>query len=328
MSFFHLFPYELVEKGSRIIIYGAGEVGRSFVEQINANHYCEIIAIVDRNYEKIEPIYNIKVISPSEIGLYSFDKIVVAVMHAKQEIISSLYSFLMDRNKIICADYPFYPLEKIEPPVETVEAIVVKNVFDMIGIEKPSYIDVGACHPHMSSNTMLFYVNGSRGINIEPNIELKEEFLLYRPEDINLFIGVATQSGEGKFYKCNNPYLSTFLNETMQYSIHNWQVEYEEEYKIVPLMTLNQIVNRYNDGIFMDFLDIDIEGMDIEVLKHCDFSKSSPKVICAEGNIVDLNEVLGKKECENGGYIPYYRCFSTVIYLRKDIYQKVMEIEV
>lgn len=48
----HLFPFEAVEKGSRIVIYGAGGVGREYAEQLAMTGYCDIICFLDKNYSE------------------------------------------------------------------------------------------------------------------------------------------------------------------------------------------------------------------------------------------------------------------------------------
>ena len=74
----YLFPFEKVEKGSKIIIYGAGNVGQSFLEQINMTGYCDVVAVADRAYEKY-PYLGQNMIAPESISLYTFDKVVIAV---------------------------------------------------------------------------------------------------------------------------------------------------------------------------------------------------------------------------------------------------------
>lgn len=46
---FFMFPYEKVRGGAKIIIYGAGMVGKSYFRQIRHNHYCNLIAWCDKN---------------------------------------------------------------------------------------------------------------------------------------------------------------------------------------------------------------------------------------------------------------------------------------
>lgn len=327
MSLFHLFPYSIVDKGSKIILVGAGEVGQCFAEQIVKNNYCKIVAISDRNYRNCAPVCGFNIIETKRIEEYQFDKIVVSVGDDKKNsVLSDLQILGVDPGKIISENYIYYHLQyPWPPPIETTEAIIMKGVFDAIGITKPSYIDVGACHPHMSSNTMLFYANGSRGINIEPNILLKEEFMQYRPEDINLFIGVAANKGTGRFYQCEDPYLSSFSLDAVEYSHIHKNADYTGSV-LVPVMTLNEVVDEYCNGVFPDFIDIDIEGMDADVLKSLDVSRTSPKLICVEGDVKIFNDILVNKESREGGYLPYCRITYNTIYLRKDIYMQVLSV--
>lgn len=74
----HLFPYEKLNKGTRIIIYGAGEIGQSYLCQMLMTGYCDVIAMADRNYDKYPPM-RIPVISPLELNNLEFDKVVVAL---------------------------------------------------------------------------------------------------------------------------------------------------------------------------------------------------------------------------------------------------------
>ena len=85
------FPYEEVQKGERIILYGGGKVGKSFVEQIKMNSYCNIIAIADKNFANLVAVNGIEVISPYEISKYEYDKIIVSVKNAKDEICDFLH---------------------------------------------------------------------------------------------------------------------------------------------------------------------------------------------------------------------------------------------
>src|SRR5258705_5903293 len=75
------------------------------------------------------------------------------------------------------------------------EDLIIKFIFNALGIDKPSYIAIGAHHPYFLNNTAIFYESGSRGINIEPNDENIILFNRYRKQDINLNIGIAQETG-------------------------------------------------------------------------------------------------------------------------------------
>ena len=97
-----VFPWRIIENDSRIIVYGAGVVGRTYLEQINQTEYCEVLAVADKKKGTIKDL-NAIVISPDEIKEFQYDKILVAIeseMVAK-EIICELVDMGYDESKIV-----------------------------------------------------------------------------------------------------------------------------------------------------------------------------------------------------------------------------------
>lgn len=312
----YVFPYRNIKKGEKIVIAGGGVVGTTFVNEIVNNNYCEIVGIVDKAYKEKNEIKGIKVASYETLKDMQYDHIVIAVTPQNLPVIvNELMCVGISLSKCVMNNYA---------SIDPIEALMIQEIFKLLQMEKIRYIDVGACHPHIDSNTMTLYRKGSRGVNIEPQESLKGEFEIYRPEDINLFMGVGALSGKAMFYKAKNPYLSTFSTVGKKYSEEHHNASYEDNEVVIELITLNEIVDTYFNGVFPELLDIDIEGMDEEVLEAVDFSKSSPLVICAEGSTIRLNRILMDKECEAGGYLPYCRIACNTIYLRKDIYKKIL----
>ncbi len=160
------------------------------------------------------------------------------------------------------------------------EDLLVQYIFNLRGIRKPSYLDIGANHPYFISNTALFYRKGSRGINIEANPLLHDAFMKHRPNDVNLNIGISDKEEELDFYIMSDNTLSTFSKDECNQLIASGKTLYKVEK--VKLTTISNILEQYCNGVFPDFLSIDIEGFDFQILKSIDFSKSSPKVICVE----------------------------------------------
>ena len=60
---YYLFPFHLVEKNSNIVLYGAGNAGKNFAKQVAITGHCNIVAVVDKNYEKAQ-VRDIPVYSP------------------------------------------------------------------------------------------------------------------------------------------------------------------------------------------------------------------------------------------------------------------------
>ena len=86
----YIFPFKDVKVGSKVVVYGAGVVGNTYIDQIKRSGYCEIIAWVDKNYMK----YSESVSNPNYIEGLEFDCIVVAIQseEIRQEVISHFKS--------------------------------------------------------------------------------------------------------------------------------------------------------------------------------------------------------------------------------------------
>lgn len=75
------FPYEKVPKGTKIAIWGAGAVGRSYYKQLKKKRYCKIVGWVDKNYQKEEN--EGKVVAPDELKNMDMEYVVIAVKNEK-----------------------------------------------------------------------------------------------------------------------------------------------------------------------------------------------------------------------------------------------------
>jgi len=143
------------------------------------------------------------------------------------------------------------------------------------------YVDIGANHPEILSNTKRFYERGWSGINVEP---ILENYLLFsdeRKRDINLNVGVGAKKGELDFYKVDKEkgvYSGFDKKHVLRYAK-------EEEIVIrkVPIKKLNDIFTEYiKDDVLIDFMSVDVEGFEIEVLSGNDWSKYRPYLIMIE----------------------------------------------
>ena len=160
------------------------------------------------------------------------------------------------------------------------EDLIVKFIFDSLSIAKPSYIDIGAHDPFLISNTALFNELGSRGINIDPDDNLLEKFKAVRSEDINLNIGVGPEKSKMELYIMSEKALNTFSKKEAENCVKEGLEIIDT--KSVDILTLDEIIIKYNNGIFPDFLSLDAEGFDFDILKSINFNQYYPKVICVE----------------------------------------------
>lgn len=201
------------------------------------------------------------------------------------------------------------------------EDLIIKHVFAGLGIIRPSYIDIGAYHPFHLNNTALFYANGARGINIEPNLGKFKLFVNARRKDINLNVGVARKPAILDYYEIANPALNTFSKEEAENSV-------KEGYKIIRISkvkveTLENILQKYWKRQFPHLLSLDAEGMEFEILKEINFRKNYPYVICVEtlsfstsGKGVKDYQLI--KYIEKQGYLSYADTNINTIFVKKD----------
>lgn len=96
-------PYLRFKKSDKIIIYGAGRIGTSYVKNICESRHCEIVAIVDKNYNNQKPICEIAVEAPDIINRCEFDYILIAIENYKiaQEIRCNLIKSGVQDDKIV-----------------------------------------------------------------------------------------------------------------------------------------------------------------------------------------------------------------------------------
>jgi len=184
-------------------------------------------------------------------------------------------------------------------------------------IDKGYYVDVGAHHPKRFSNTYFFYKKGWHGINIEPMPGSKKIFDKYRPKDINLEIPINSKEDELTYYMFNDPALNGFLKES---SIHKNELK---GYKIVDTIkmrtrTLSSVLHEYlPSGQKIDILNVDVEELDLEVLKSNDWEKYKPEYILAEDKEFEI-EVPPKSKLYNFlSNLDYYliaKTFNTLIF--------------
>jgi FkbM family methyltransferase len=159
---------------------------------------------------------------------------------------------------------------------------IIELLFTKLSISQWTWLDIGAGDPLILSNTALFYEQGCRGINVEPNKALYRKLCERRPEDINLNVGVGPKPGYLEYYMFEeNSYLNTCIREEALSLVNKFGYQITDTRRI-PVMTINQILEQYCQSQFPDILDLDMEGMDLEILRQIDFSSSSPKIIVLE----------------------------------------------
>lgn len=155
------------------------------------------------------------------------------------------------------------------------------------------YVDVGAHHPQRFSNTYLFYRRGWKGINIDALPGSMTLFKRIRSRDINLEMAVALTSGKLTYYAFNEPALNTFDSELAKQREAN--VRYRLETQIdLPTERLDRILTQYLPaGQHIDFMSVDVEGLDFDVLQSNDWTHFRPTYVLVERLSADRRDICG-----------------------------------
>lgn len=142
------------------------------------------------------------------------------------------------------------------------------------------YVDVGAHHPVHLSNTWLLYRRGWRGINLDPTPGSMRAFRRMRPSDINLELAIAASAGTAKFHLFEDPSLNTFSAELAEQHAGRSRPSGIVEVRQLPLA---QVLDEHvPQGQTIDFLSVDVEGLDLEVLRSNDWERHRPALVMVE----------------------------------------------
>jgi FkbM family methyltransferase len=175
------------------------------------------------------------------------------------------------------------------------EDMVLRSFYEGKKNYKGFFVDVGAHHPYRFSNTQYFYKKGWRGINIEPTPGAIKAFNFFRKRDINLNIGISSVQDKLMFYCFNEPALNGFSKEISQErnaTSNKYRITKEVEIVTYPLAEVLDKHLPANQTI--DFLTIDVEGLDLQVLQSNNWAKYKPQYILVEDRIEFNN--LGSSE--------------------------------
>lgn len=201
------------------------------------------------------------------------------------------------------------------------------------------YIDIGAYHPKVFSNTYMFYKRGWRGICVDANPTLGWMYKLVRPRDVFVNCGIADIPVRLAQKSCSDPtalrlrgplprdFVSMSAPSYLEYFVFDEEAantfsvkQKEENVKAgrkllkmipVPLMDINELLEKHvPKGKIIDLLSIDVEGMDGELLMSMNWKKYRPKVVIVEDK--EVRKFLEKLGYEMVGMTGYSMIFRVV----------------
>jgi FkbM family methyltransferase len=206
------------------------------------------------------------------------------------------------------------------------EDIIADYLFESIGISKPCYLDIGANHPVKGNNTYLFYLKGARGVCIEPDISLIPKLKSSRLGDLVLNLGIATAaSTEADFYFFEGHFSAWNTFSKVDALIKQKESGIAFGQTKVKLNTVENIIKDHKLG-HINFISLDVEGLDLEILKSIDFSVIRPELICVETIMFSLNNTINKNNdilsyMHTQGYKVYADTNLNSLFCRGDLFK-------
>jgi len=159
------------------------------------------------------------------------------------------------------------------------EDMILRRIFE--GQKQGFYVDVGAHHPMRFSNTYFFYQQGWSGINLDATPGSMLPFKKMRPRDINLETAISHEPQTMTFFVFNEPALNTF-DEALANQRNTGIYRIISAEKIVTRTLAEILTEHLPRGQAIDFLSVDVEGFDLEVLQSNDWQRFRPRYILVE----------------------------------------------
>jgi FkbM family methyltransferase len=204
---------------------------------------------------------------------------------------------------------------------------IINFLINFLNIGNIRYVDIGAYHPIKFSNTYFFYKNGFRGICIDPNPRFKPLYRKIRPHDIFLNVGISNGSSKVMKYYCfDADTLNTFS------CLEADRIVKEERHQLikiseVPTISIEGLISQYIDDSY-NILSIDVEGIEIDIIKSLERSKFRPEIICIETLTYSREFGKGVKETDkilsnlsNMGYSLVADTYINSIFIKKHVIQ-------
>ncbi len=154
-----------------------------------------------------------------------------------------------------------------------------------------TFLDIGAYDGRHLSNTYLFEQLGWTGVCVEPDAEAFGELQKNR-KCVCLNMACSDHEGSIDFYTHPGRPMGTTNPDAVEQLATGWRKKFEPELrKNIPCQTLDRILDDHGFRE-IDFVSIDVDGAEVQVLRGFDLKRAQPKLICIETN---LKKVEAKK---------------------------------
>jgi len=201
-----------------------------------------------------------------------------------------------------------------------------ENIFK--GFKNGFFVDVGANDGISINNTLYFEkYNNWTGINIEPIKSVFQKLSINRPNCININCAVSNFNGETENI-CNTGYTEMISGIKDNYDPrHLNRLERENNMmnsttNIIKINTKKlETILHENNITHINYLSIDVEGAEFEVIKSINFNNVFIDVIGFENNYEDLSYPI-VKYLENYNYDIIYKCMDIFMIHKNSIFYK------
>jgi len=178
-------------------------------------------------------------------------------------------------------------------------------ILDYFKNHKGGYLDLGANDGKTLSNTKALHDLGWNGVCVEPSNEAFEKIKSSQPNAIGLNFAVSDTDGEIEFYESGTHLKNgdTSLLSTLKKSeLNRWEGSDNHFNKTkcnsVSVPTLLSKLKLFFIGTY-DFISIDIEGLDYDVLVQMNLKSLGCKMLCIETNSIEDQKYIDY--CANFG---------------------------
>jgi FkbM family methyltransferase len=193
--------------------------------------------------------------------------------------------------EVLARTDPTYLQERALTFSQEGEDLILGRIF--AGRIKGFFVDVGAYHPFRFSNTFLLYHAGWRGINVDATPGSMRAFDQNRPEDINIECFVGDPDSEKTFTLYNEPALNTASQTVLESRVLRSSTYWPVSTSTVHPRSLSSILDDHKPiDVPIDFLNLDVEGCEQEVLESNDWSRYRPEIIVMEQLSTDIHESM------------------------------------
>ncbi|MBE7734535.1 FkbM family methyltransferase [Devosia faecipullorum] len=192
------------------------------------------------------------------------------------------------------------------------EDLLLAAWLQMAGVPRRDvrYLDVGASHPRILSNTYLFYRSGASGVLVEPNRHEGHLISQTRPRDTLLAGGVAFDDRrDATLFEFTSSVFNTFDEQAARDTMANMPTEKIIGKRSVALLPISEIADKYFKSQDCHILSIDAEGVDGKILASIDFTTFRPWSICIETVTAESLALLN-----NAGYTLLSRTPSNSVF--------------